>query len=1056
MAAEAVADPVDWVRGFVDAVCSEGGRGPLYIFVQQPPDAALAAVLGWVTVDRRLQPTVVAPENTLASRAQLEQLRAAGAAALYVTLAGARQQDELAGTWRRTMRVLLTAAQAIPRVRLGAHFVLSPESADSLPRALELLRRAGNIELLLWDGGCSGFDGVGLPPTAALRALDFAVTNARKLGVRIRALGFERTRSADAGGSAEPTVADGTIVELLREGIRLPSAAGGLLAANGNAAPIREAAATGYAAHQLAAELAARGHPVLDLPTCLGGGPLEASRTGVGVKVEACRRCPIEPRCGGLPRALMAIPGITEEMQPPLHWMPMSDQVRAVVLCTPASDLLYGGTFFSMARWLARLGARVDVVTPWDTLPGISATSTEVQRMGCPDGPTEVEKFMVDGAVEDYDLIVTPDPKVTHPLVVQRRLRPGTRLAITDFHMLGGMEMWVRDLRVPGRRPEEGGWWPSDQITLYSAFPGYAPLYLRYGIPMRQVAWQPYVLNPELFSSEVAAVEGETIISAGHHRRDLQTLLAAAALLGSGVHRIELFASVDVPGVPPQIRFRGSVPPEVFCPEAARSRFMVVPLLADPYNAAGITAFVTAMMCGRPVISSDTAGARDYIFDGVNGLLVPPSDPRALAEAIERLDTDAALLAKLAEGARRAAAHHTTETWARALLRGTRNYDAEHWVWSKWRGRSTPAAAETQPSVAEVGSTDRRRALLVNADADDFVYAFQFGRSVERRCFERGLVVDRITVNPTKGRDLAAELGGAIPPPLGGGTEIVVDSERDEAALRSALQRLSGRSYEVVVANVRPPLFHDLLAGGFLAAPTLLWDRHLHGGLRAEGDRRGVDPRLLGKLPIEVWSLDRKTGPFQQPSLVEAGLEQGTGRVWPLDLEFFQSTLAQGPDRVFAGGENQRDWPLFLEAVRDLPLDVHVVSRQVPAERPSNVRVEARLPLSRFRDALAAASIFVVPLVADAAAGVTVIPMAMALGVAVVATRTPWTEPLIDDGESGLLVPPGDAGALRAAIVRLRDEPSLREHLVANARRKVAALCDLEAFTREMFATLDR
>jgi hypothetical protein len=38
--------------------------------------------------------------------------------------------------------------------------------------------------------------------------------------------------------------------------------------------------------------------------------------------------------------------------------------------------------------------------------------------------------------------------------------------------------------------------------------------------------------------------------------------------------------------------------------------------------------------------------------------------------------------------------------------------------------------------------------------------------------------------------------------------------------------------------------------------------------------------------------------------------------------------------------------------------------------------------------------------------------------------------------------------------VRLHDESELRNRLVANARRRVAEICDLEAFTREMFATL--
>jgi glycosyltransferase involved in cell wall biosynthesis len=103
---------------------------------------------------------------------------------------------------------------------------------------------------------------------------------------------------------------------------------------------------------------------------------------------------------------------------------------------------------------------------------------------------------------------------------------------------------------------------------------------------------------------------------------------------------------------------------------------------------------------------------------------------------------------------------------------------------------------------------------------------------------------------------------------------------------------------------------------------------------------------------------------------------------------------------------------------------------------------------------MASAAVTAIPLLPGLAAGVSVLPMAMALGVAVVATRTPWTEAYVTDGEEALLVPAGDAGAFRAALVRLSEQPDLRARLVANARRRVAALCDLEAFTRQMFATL--
>ena len=44
-----------------------------------------------------------------------------------------------------------------------------------------------------------------------------------------------------------------------------------------------------------------------------------------------------------------------------------------------------------------------------------------------------------------------------------------------------------------------------------------------------------------------------------------------------------------------------------------------------------------AFAAGTPVIASDIAGYRDVVRDGVDGVLVPPADPQALAEALRDL-----------------------------------------------------------------------------------------------------------------------------------------------------------------------------------------------------------------------------------------------------------------------------------------------------------------------------------------------------------------------------------------------------------------------------------
>jgi glycosyltransferase involved in cell wall biosynthesis len=64
---------------------------------------------------------------------------------------------------------------------------------------------------------------------------------------------------------------------------------------------------------------------------------------------------------------------------------------------------------------------------------------------------------------------------------------------------------------------------------------------------------------------------------------------------------------------------------------------------------------------------------------------------------------------------------------------------------------------------------------------------------------------------------------------------------------------------------------------------------------------------------------------------------------------------------------------------------------------------------------------------------------AMACGVPVVATAVGGLKEIVHDGESGLLVPPGDAASLaRALITLLTDEP-LRRRLAKGARRRAEA-----------------
>ena len=76
-----------------------------------------------------------------------------------------------------------------------------------------------------------------------------------------------------------------------------------------------------------------------------------------------------------------------------------------------------------------------------------------------------------------------------------------------------------------------------------------------------------------------------------------------------------------------------------------RCLFAVLPSIwPDPCP----TTVLEAMASGRPVVTTATGGIVDMVVDGENGLLVPPGDEYRLAEAMDRLLSDADLRARLA------------------------------------------------------------------------------------------------------------------------------------------------------------------------------------------------------------------------------------------------------------------------------------------------------------------------------------------------------------------------------------------------------------------------
>ena len=81
-------------------------------------------------------------------------------------------------------------------------------------------------------------------------------------------------------------------------------------------------------------------------------------------------------------------------------------------------------------------------------------------------------------------------------------------------------------------------------------------------------------------------------------------------------------------------------------------------------------ALLEAAACGRPLVVTDVPGCRYFVRDGVEGLIVPPENPQALADAIVRLARDPELRLGMGAAARARVLAGFTERHVESDLQG--------------------------------------------------------------------------------------------------------------------------------------------------------------------------------------------------------------------------------------------------------------------------------------------------------------------------------------------------------------------------------------------------
>jgi glycosyltransferase involved in cell wall biosynthesis len=199
-----------------------------------------------------------------------------------------------------------------------------------------------------------------------------------------------------------------------------------------------------------------------------------------------------------------------------------------------------------------------------------------------------------------------------------------------------------------------------------------------------------------------------------------------------------------------------------------------------------------------------------------------------------------------------------------------------------------------------------------------------------------------------------------------------------------------------------------------------------------------------------------------QDNIVRLGAPRERVRLihYSIDQNFFSPRPDSEPHRdviMSLGEQRSRDYTSLFEAVKGLPLTLDVAGfghwyareKRSPmvASVPENVFMLNHLPQRELRDRYARSRFVVIP-VYDLvySAGATASMEAASMGRAVIAFRSRGITDYIIDGETGILVEPGNVQAMREAIQSLMANPKEAKRLGENGRQRILDELNLETY----------
>ncbi len=180
----------------------------------------------------------------------------------------------------------------------------------------------------------------------------------------------------------------------------------------------------------------------------------------------------------------------------------------------------------------------------------------------------------------------------------------------------------------------------------------------------------------------------------------------------------------------------------------------------------------------------------------------------------------------------------------------------------------------------------------------------------------------------------------------------------------------------------------------------------------------------------------------------------------------FWRPIPSETDMICSVGVEMRDYPTLLDAMQGIDIQCHIAAGiargkmfntiQAIYDRgplPNNITLGKLDPIE-LRNLYARSLFVVIPLLpSESDNGLTVILEAMAMGKAIICSRTQGQVDVIQEGITGIFVPPQNSEALREAILSLWDNPELAKRMGEAGRKYIEANNTYEQFVNHINQT---